>query len=100
MRKMSLILLQLFRPLFLFWAKKRPAYFEKLRQFFQEDPYGSGMIAHFSSLHEVIYKPFFEKVKGNAEDFDRLGKLSKKGVVVYVMKNRGQLEYSFFNYRF
>ncbi len=99
LKKLALFFVDLIRPLFLFWAKKSPHYFEKLRANFS-DPYLSGMISGFSLPHDIIYQPNFEKTHVDASEIEHLRELSKTGTLVYVMKNRGQLEYSYFNHLF
>lgn len=76
------------------------AQFKKIRKDLIRDPYLCGMIPVFNRFHEWIFKPYFEKVKINPEELEGIKKISKKATLVYVMKNRGQLEYSFFNHCF
>lgn len=64
------------------------------------DLYFSGMINRFGFFYRKILSPTFDKVRTNPEELARLKTLSQNGVVVYVIKNRGQLEYSFFNHLF
>src|SRR5688572_28207898 len=64
------------------------------------DLYFSGMINRFGFFYRKILSPTFDKVRTNPQELAHLKALSQKGVLVYVIKNRGQLEYSFFNHLF
>ena len=94
------IIAEIFRPLFSFLARHYPESFARLRQTFAKDLYFSGMIARFNVWHEYIFKPGFERVRIDSVELTQLKELSQKATLVYVMKNRGQLEYSFFNHLF
>ncbi|EKD42395.1 MAG: hypothetical protein ACD_73C00179G0002, partial [uncultured bacterium] len=91
-----LLVLKFFKPLYQFWARHFPQYWSKIRTELDE-PYLSGMINRFSRLHEWIYGASFGRVNVGATEINRLKELASQGTLVYVMKNRGQLEYSFFN---
>ncbi len=92
--------LDLVRPFFAFIRKRYSAYFEKSAPQLVGHPYLSGMISRFNSLHEAIFVPYFNKVRVDPHEIEKLKELSKNHTVVYIMKNRGQLEYSFFNHLF
>lgn len=57
----------------------------------------SGMVTEFNIWHKLIYQPFFRRVRTVKTDITRVKDLSHQGPVVFVMKNRGQLEYRYFN---
>lgn len=99
LRKLGFFFLGILKPIFNFFKKQKPHYFEKLRECFT-DPYFSGMLTRFNLWHEWIFKPTFEKIRLDPLDIEKIKALSQEGTLVYVMKNRGQLEYSFFNHRF
>ncbi len=88
--------LEWLRPLYEFWANRKKMFVRQLRAVF-DDPYLSGMVAHFNIFHEWIFRPYFNKVRLNSEEIIHLKELSAQGTLVYIMKKRGQLEYSYFN---
>ena len=98
-RKFRVFLLDFFRPLFTRWVERKKDFFCKLRERFT-DPYLCGMITRFSVLHDLIFKPSFDKVRIDPAEIASLKEFAGKGTLIYVMKNRGQLEYSFFNHLF
>src|SRR3989338_3725971 len=98
-RKFRVFLLDFFRPLFTRWVERKKDFFCKLREMFT-DPYLCGMITRFSVLHDLVFKPSFEKVRIDPAEIASLKEFAGKGTLIYVMKNRGQLEYSFFNHLF
>lgn len=100
LKKTGFFILDLLRPFFELISKRKKNFFVSLRQNFKKDPYLCGMITRFGIWHEWIFKPYFEKVKTNPDETTSLKGLSNQGTLVYVMKNRGQLEYSFFNHYF
>lgn len=59
--------------------------------------YTSGMVTEFNFLHDFFYKSFFRRVQTLNTDIKVIRDLSQKGPIVYVIKNRGQLEYRYFN---
>lgn len=93
-------LLDLLRPVFLYFRKRYSPYFEKIASPLRDHPYLSGMISRFNSLHETIFVPTFNKVRVDTHEIEKLKTLSQDHTLVYIMKNRGQLEYSFFNHLF
>jgi glycerol-3-phosphate O-acyltransferase len=60
----------------------------------------SGMVTEFNLADKLIYQRFFKRVRTVRTDITSVKTLSHEGPVVYVMKNRGQLEYRFFNHLF
>lgn len=98
-KKIGLFILAAIRPLFLAVKARYPNAFSRMQAELTE-PYQSGMVTQFSLPHELVFKPYFEKVRTHSEELSQLRELSAKGTLVYVMKNRGQLEYSFFNHLF
>ena len=58
----------------------------------------SGMVLEFNFWHRIIFLPFFRRVQVLSSDISTIKSLN--GPVVFVMKNRGQLEYHYFNYLF
>lgn len=94
------VFLTLICPLFFFWVRKKQAFFDSILLDYQKDPYTSGMVQKFNIWHEGIFKPNFEKVRVDPIEVTRIQELTQQGTLVYVMKNHGQLEYSFFNHRF
>ena len=99
MGNLNQIILRLAEPVFKFIKRLTPGYFQRIQNY-ARDPYMCGMVRHFNLFHEWIYKPSFRRVRVDAEELKRVGDLSRKGTLVYIMKNRGQLEYSFFNHLF
>ena len=57
----------------------------------------SGMVTEFNFLHDLFYKSFFRRVQTLNTDIKVVRDLHQKGPIVYVIKNRGQLEYRYFN---
>src|SRR3989338_10953774 len=58
----------------------------------------SGMVSAFNFWHHVIFESFFERVKVHEADIQTIRGLS--GPIVFVLKNRGSLEYRYFNHLF
>lgn len=58
----------------------------------------SGMVAEFNIWHKLIFLSFFRRVQYLGTDISKIK--SVNGPIVFVMKNRGQLEYRYFNYLF
>lgn len=87
------------KPFFLKWASSKEDTLKIAREKL-EDPYLSGMVKQFGTLHQLIFNPYFSKVRIDPNDLTKLKDLSQTGTLVYVMKNRGQLEYSYFNHLF
>ena len=71
-----------------------------LKQKYRDDPTLSRMVLRFNGLHEKIFLPNFNHVQVREDDLLRLKELAQKGTLVFVMKTKGQLEYSFLNHRF
>lgn len=64
------------------------------------DPTLSAMVPLFNFWHRLIFIPFFRRVATQPSDIDQIKNLSQKGPIVFVMKNRGQMEYRYFNHLF
>lgn len=60
----------------------------------------SSMVEKFNMWHSVIFSRYFRKVMVIESDLKKIRALSQKGPVVFVMKNRGRLEYRYFNHLF
>ena len=56
----------------------------------------SAMVSQFNLFHKIFYAPFFRRVQYIQSDISDVKALN--GPVVFVMKNRGQLEYRYFNH--
>lgn len=99
-------------------ASKRQAFFHQALRFFKplltrtllhneakiqtylqntQTLYTSGMVTEFNFLHDFFYKSFFRRVQTLNTDIKIIRDLNLKGPIVYVIKNRGQLEYRYFN---
>ena len=59
----------------------------------------SSMVEKFN-FTQAFFQRFFRKVSIVDSDITEIKKLSQKGPIIFVMKNRGQLEYRYFNYLF
>lgn len=98
-KKISLALLTLCKPLiermFLNHQSKILEY-----QFAEKSQDASGMVSEFNMWQKLIFQPFFKRVQITKTDIARIKALSQSGPVAFVMKNRGQLEYRYFNYLF
>lgn len=81
-----------------FVAKKMAAIDLSTKQSF--DPTLSAMVPQFNFWHQLIFAPFFRRVETQSSDIDQIKELSQKGPIVFVMKNRGQMEYRYFNHLF
>lgn len=66
----------------------------------ERDTTSSSMVAEFGLFHRLIFERYFRRVKTVRTDIAMLKELGRKGPIVYVMKNRGQLEYRYFNHLF
>lgn len=99
LKKTALALLDVLRPIFSRLTARAPLWMAELKTNFS-DYYLSGMVSHFNFLHERIFKPSFLRVHTDTAEVARLQDLAREGTLVYVMKTRGQLEYSFFNHLF
>lgn len=62
-----------------------------------QNVYPSSMVTEFNGLHRLIFKPFFKRVQTHSADIKNIRELSQKGPIVYIIKNRGQWEYRYFN---
>lgn len=100
MSSIKSFLLALLKPFYKALASFFPEDIKKIREELKKDPYHSSMVKEFNLWHEWIFRPNFEKVRYDKHEIKKLKALSQKGTLVYVMKNRGQLETSFFNHRF
>ncbi|MBX7149581.1 1-acyl-sn-glycerol-3-phosphate acyltransferase [bacterium] len=100
MKKIGLFFLNLIKPFFTAYTARRPDYVNKLKGVFVKDPYFSGMVQKFNFWHRLIFSPYFNKVNVDPIELNNLKKLSETGTLVYIMKNQGQLEYSYFNHLF
>ena len=88
-----------FKPLFVHLIPKDAAKLATIMAA-ASDPTGRGMVTEFNIFHRLIFRPMFRRVQVLQADIDRIRDLSATGPIVFVMKNRGQLEYRFFNYLF
>ncbi|MDO8519173.1 MAG: hypothetical protein Q7T11_03300, partial [Deltaproteobacteria bacterium] len=64
------------------------------------DPYYCGMIRTFNAPYRKLFGLFYKTVRTDPVELATLAEFSSRGTLVYVMKNRGQLEYGFFNHLF
>lgn len=73
---------------------------ERLKVYHEEMKHvtSSGMVTEFNIFHKLIFDRFFRRVQYLDSDIAKLKRLT--GPTVYVMKNRGQLEYRYFNHLF
>lgn len=96
---MKHFLLDVFRPLYNWITKSRR---EQIAQWMQteEDPYHSGMVSRFNLPYRLIFEPYFKRVHVDHTEIELTKKLAVDNTLVYIVKNRGQLEYSFFNHLF
>lgn len=62
------------------------------------DRHVSAMVRRFNCVHRWFFKPFFKRVRFLNTDIEKLRSLETP--VVFIMKNRGQLEYRYFNHLF
>lgn len=96
-KKVFLHIILFLRPvlsaLFLRDLKKVASY-----EIFAAPQTASGMVSEFGFLHRLIYLPFFKRAKYIENDIAALKNV--RGPIVFISKNRGQLEYRFFNYLF
>lgn len=65
----------------------------------ERDIYSSSMVERFNWTHKFFLK-LFRRVRIVKTDISRIKELSQKGPLVFIMKNRGQLEYRYFNHLF
>lgn len=65
-----------------------------------EDRYHCGMLQNFNAIHRHLFGLFYKTVRTDPVELATLKELAARGTLVYVMKNRGQLEYGFFNHLF
>lgn len=59
---------------------------------------GSEMVGQFNVFHKIIFKPFFNRVDFLEEDVQKIKALSTP--TVFLCKNKGQIEYRYFNQLF
>lgn len=59
---------------------------------------GSEMVGQFNVFHNIIFKPFFNRVDFLEEDVQKIKALSTP--TVFLCKNKGQIEYRYFNQLF
>ena len=99
LKKTYFFLLTVFKPLF---EKFLLSDHNKILQyqFAEKSQDASGMVTEFNIWQKLIFQPLFKRVQITKTDIARMKTLSQSGPVVFVMKNRGQLEYRYFNYLF
>jgi len=94
--KFTLLILGLFRRPYL-WAKRRwPAFFEKrLANFPELDT--SRMLTQFNFFHRLFFRRGFETIGLDERELSTILEAQKKGPVIYLMRNWGQVEFNYFN---
>lgn len=66
---------------------------------FYNKTHSSEMVQEFNFWHK-IFVPFFKKTKIVSPDITQIKQTNKKGPIVFILKNKGKLEYRFFNQLF
>lgn len=89
--------LLLTRPILGWFAFRSPERLETLKSKY-ENYFWSSMVLEFNRWHDWIFLPFFRRVQYLETDIQKIQNLS--GPTVFVIKNKGQLEYRYFNYLF
>lgn len=86
------------KPLVIYFSQNNP---QKIAQWIKESATisPSGMVNEFNCLNGV-FSFFLKRVEIVPEDIAQLREISRRGSIVFVMKNRGRLEYRFFNQLF
>lgn len=101
MKKVALLFFQnilvLFRPILTRILFRNKAKLKGYQAHFKDSTL-SGMVNEFNFFHGLLFLPFFRRVQTISTDLSKVKALN--GPVVYVLKNRGQLEYRYFNYLF
>ncbi len=88
--------LKLLRPIYLWFRKKWPHYFEqKNQQTVNLDT--SRMLESFNSLHRWFFGKSFQRVRFNEEELKNYQEAYQKGPTILLMRNWGQVEYNYFN---
>ncbi len=79
------------------WAKgKWPHYFEKhLQPSLNLDT--SRMLRDFNFFHRLFFRRGFDTIRFNNAELEGLQAARRKGPVVFLMRNWGQVEYNYFN---
>lgn len=93
---LGLWLLRPFRRPYL-WAKKQwPTYFAK-RLAGEVDLDTSRMLTEFNWFHRMFFGRGFDTIKFDVAELKNIQTAQKKGPVVLLMRNWGQVEYNYFN---
>jgi len=77
---------KLFTPVFLWFQKKYPVYFEKILKEAGSLDY-SAMQEQFNSLHEIFFQNMLSKIQCDKFDLENIRQASQKGPIVYMMRN-------------
>lgn len=89
----------LFKPLLKFVFLRREEKIFRDEALASQNP-PSAMVSEFNKLSHFFYEPFFRRVKTQEADLEKIRELSRSGPIVFVTKNKGALEYRYFNYLF
>jgi len=86
----------LIRPLFLWLKKKYPATFERwIKEAGGLDL--SAMLIEFNWLHRLFFRETLTRIQIEETDLTKIREAAKRGPIVYMMRNWGQIEYNYFN---
>lgn len=89
--------LVVFKPVLRYFLLGNPSQLKVFKTRFDDETL-SGMVTEFNFWHRLVFLPFFQRVHTLSTDIAKIKNIN--GPVVFVMKNRGQLEYRYFNYLF
>lgn len=64
------------------------------------DIYASAMLREGNWLFNLIFPPFFKKIRHEVASEEKLREAISNGTIVYVMRKRGQLEFNYFGHLF
>lgn len=93
---LSLKLLALLRRPYLFCRKKFPDFFKNIEaETHQID--SSRMLTRFNFWGRLFFKKLLSSVRVDEKNLDLIFEASKKGPIIYLMRNWGQTEYNYYN---
>lgn len=62
------------------------------------DIYGAVWLEKGNWLYNLIFPPFFKKIRFEISSEEELRKAAEEGTIIYVMRRRGQLEFNYFGH--
>ena len=91
--------LVLFKPVYNLIRRYRPEWC-KIPAHIKPDIYASAMLQEGNWAFNLIFPPFFRKIRFEIADENEILRAGREGTIVYVARGIGQLEYNYFAHLF